>query len=107
MLFSIKLHIGLIYLYSFILIFFGLVGILTNRNNFIIIILFLELIFLGFIFNLSITGLIFFSSASKFAAIIYMVLAAGDTALSLGLYVSLNKVFGTTDLKKFNTLSTS
>lgn len=75
-------------LFSSTLFLIGLLGIILNENNFIVLMLCIELILLSAMLNFTIFSIFFLDPRGEIYALIVLTVAAAESAVGLGLLIA-------------------
>jgi len=96
-------HINIVFLTIYMFIA-GSIGLIQARNNLLIVVINLELIYLSIIINLVFTSKWLYSESSLVLSIILIVIAASETAISLALLVLAYKLSNNANMVRWNEL---
>lgn len=80
--------LNLFSVFSFIFLI-GLIGIVSNSNNFLLTLLFIELMYLGIISSLILVSVITCDPTMQVYALLTLILAACESAIGLGILIVL------------------
>jgi NADH-quinone oxidoreductase subunit K len=90
--------------FSFLLFFIGIVGILFNVRDFLITILSIELIYLGAISSFVLYSVACRDISAAVYALLFLILAACESAVGLGLLIILHRFERTVEFDAFTDL---
>ena len=89
-----------------IIVFFSFIGIFVLRENLILILISLEMIFLAVISLFLVSGLIFEDSLGQLCVLVFLAVAAVESAISLAIFVVFYRLTGCTSLLLIGVLKT-
>ena len=101
---SINLQITEFLTLSFLLLLIGLSGIIFNYKNFLITMLSIELMYLGIIMSFIIFSLAIADIKGQIYALIFLILAAGESAIGLGILIILFRFGKSIEFKAYQEL---
>ena len=87
-----------------VILFFGFLGVFIVKENFILILICLEMIFLAVILLLVFAGLIFDDFFGQLCCLVFLTVAAVESSVALALFVVYYRVSGYTNLSFVGTL---
>lgn len=90
--------------FCFILYLIGLLGIVFNHKNFLVTMMCAELMYLGAISSFALYGTLMGDSTAQIYALILLILAACESAIGLGLLISLYRFGRAVDFESYQQL---
>jgi NADH-quinone oxidoreductase subunit K len=91
--------------FSFSLFFFGLIGIIINKQNLLISLMFAEIMLLGVSSGFIVFSIFCYEPRAQVYALIIIVLAACESVIGLSLLINSYRYLGTINFKIFRGLS--
>lgn len=82
----------------------GMVGIMVNRRDIIKIIMSVELVLLGVTINMILTSVVLDDIVGEIFGIFILTVAAGESAIGLGILIAYFKIRGNIEMSKLNLL---
>lgn len=86
---AISIQLAAVLLFAFLLFLVGLFGILLNCKNFLVTMMAVELMYLGVVSSFVLLGVICHDARGAIYALLFLILAACESAVGLGLLIVL------------------
>jgi NADH-quinone oxidoreductase subunit K len=92
------------FLFAFLIFFIGILGVVFNFQNFLVTMMSVELIYLGIILLFILVSIHTYDPKGQIYALIFLIIAASESAIGLGLLIVLYRFGKTINFEDFQSL---